>query len=113
MKLTKPPKGVTARGVCVSLTLAFPKRGLTTGCIVLFLPVTGVLGSNPFCLSSQEQNDLFLSQVFGFNRVKGLPQTARQNRALLAFVTVFLLLIVFIGWNLFRPATDSHIETIR
>jgi len=29
-----------------------------------------VLGSNPFCVSSQEQNDLFLSPLFGFNPYK-------------------------------------------
>jgi hypothetical protein len=34
-------------------------------CIVLFLPVAVVLGSNPFCLSSQEQNDSFSTPVFG------------------------------------------------
>jgi hypothetical protein len=36
-------------------------------CIVLFLPDVVVLGSNPFCISSLEQNDLFLTQLFGFN----------------------------------------------
>jgi hypothetical protein len=67
MKLVSPPKGVTARGVCVSLTLAFPKSGVTTGCIVLFLSDVVVLGSNPFCVSALEQNDFFLTQLFGFN----------------------------------------------
>jgi hypothetical protein len=67
MKLASPPKGVTARGVCVSLTLAFPKSGVTTGCIVLFLSDVVVLGSNPFCVSVLEQNDFFLTQLFGIN----------------------------------------------
>jgi hypothetical protein len=35
--------------------------------IVLFLPDVVVLGSNPFCVNSLEQNDLFLSQLFGIN----------------------------------------------
>jgi hypothetical protein len=74
MKLASPPKGVTARGVSVSLTLAFPKRGVTTVCIVLFLPDVVVLGSNPFCVNSLEQNDLFLSQLFGL-KARNIPVT--------------------------------------
>lgn len=66
MKLDSPPKGVTGRGKRVSLTLAFPKSGHTSGCIVRFPPVTGVLGLPPLCRSAQEQNDLFLIPVFGF-----------------------------------------------
>jgi|GEM_PF-1261899 len=67
MKLTNPPKGVTARGVCESLTLELPKRGVIIVCIVLFLPVALVLGSNPLCISSREQDDLFLTQLFGLS----------------------------------------------
>lgn len=52
----------------MSLTWAFPKRGRIIVGIVLFLPVAVVLGSNPFCLSSKEQNALFRSQVFGFKQ---------------------------------------------
>ena len=77
MKLSSPPKGASARGICVSLTLAFPKSGVTTVRLVLFLPDVAVLGANPFWVSSLEQNDLFLSQLFGITK----PARGEQYRS--------------------------------
>lgn len=65
MKRAHPPKGVTARGAGVSWTWAFPKRGVTTGRIVLFLSDGVVLGSNPFCVGVLKQNDFFLLRLSG------------------------------------------------
>jgi hypothetical protein len=48
MKLTNPPNGVTALGVCVIFIFDSPQRDPIFACIVLFLSVVMVLGSNPF-----------------------------------------------------------------
>jgi hypothetical protein len=62
-----PTKGHDGAWSLGKFDLVLIESGVTNKCIVLFPSIAVVLDSNPFCFSSQEQNDSFSTQGFRVN----------------------------------------------